>query len=102
MDIRKMNLVLHHPGVIKLAKELEKMCYIESVRSPEDAERDCCVFPKRDKRRCLNLKSSGKKLQVNKAIFGKQQHHLLKAIGRNRNRYSRRNHCIKGFKKIHP
>jgi DNA-binding MarR family transcriptional regulator len=74
-------LSISHPGIIKLAKELEKKGYIESVKAPDD-----------NRKRFLKLSKKGQKAlpefdrvwqmiyKTNKLLFSKQTHHLLKAL----------------------
>lgn len=74
-------LNLSHPGVIHLAKELEALGYIESVRSETD-----------NRKRILKLSDTGLKSldkfervwekikQLNQSLFNSQQHNLFTAV----------------------
>lgn len=95
-------LSLSHPGVINLAKELEKKGYIESVKSPHDS-----------RKRLLSLSKKGLKAQpefelvwnkiykTNKILFAKQQHHLLKALQETEALLEKESY-YKRYKKLNP
>lgn len=95
-------LSLTHPGVINLAKELEKKGYIESFKSPSDS-----------RKRLVRLSKKGKKVlpefqkvwdmiyKTNKLLFAKQQHHLLKAVEETEALLEKESY-YKRFKKLNP
>lgn len=95
-------LSLTHPGIIKLAKELEKKGYIESVKAVDD-----------NRKRLLKLSKKGVKAlpefekvwnmiyKTNKLLFAKQQHHLLKALQETEALLEKESY-YKRFKKVNP
>ncbi len=101
MDIAD-ELSLSHPGVIKLAKELEKKGYIESVKAPDD-----------NRKRYLRLSKKGQKAlpefekvwqmiyKTNKLLFAKQSHHLLRALEETETLLEKESY-YKRFKKLNP
>ena len=101
MDVAE-ELSLSHPGVIQLAKELEKKGFIESVKAPND-----------NRKRFLKLSKKGQKAlpefekvwnminKTNKLLFSKQQNHLLKAIEETEALLEKESY-YKRFKKINP
>jgi MarR family transcriptional regulator, organic hydroperoxide resistance regulator len=101
MDIAE-ELSLTHPGVIKLAGELEKKGYIESVKAAGD-----------NRKRLLKLSKKGIKAlpefekvwnmiyKTNKLLFAKQQHHLLKALEETEALLEKESY-YKRFKKLNP
>jgi DNA-binding MarR family transcriptional regulator len=101
MDVAE-ELSLSHPGVIQLAKELEKKGFIESVKAPDD-----------NRKRLLKLSKKGTKAlpefekvwnmiyKTNKLLFAKQQHHLLKAVEEMEVLLEKESY-YKRFKKLNP
>jgi DNA-binding MarR family transcriptional regulator len=101
MDVAE-ELSLSHPGVIQLAKELEKKGFIESVKAPND-----------NRKRFLQLSKKGQKAlpefekvwnminKTNKLLFSKQQNHLLKAIEETEALLEKESY-YKRFKKLNP
>ena len=101
MDIAD-ELSLSHPGVIQLAKELEKKGYIESVKASAD-----------NRKRFLKLSKKGQKAlpefdkvwqmiyKTNKLLFSKQTHHLLKALEETEALLEKESY-YKRFKKLNP
>ncbi|CAN5192479.1 hypothetical protein BH11BAC6_BH11BAC6_08130 [soil metagenome] len=95
-------LNLTHPGVIHLAKDLEKKGFIESVKAKDD-----------NRKRFLRLSVKGKKAlpefekvwkmiyKTNKLLFAKQQHHLLRALEETEALLEKETY-YKRFKKLHP
>lgn len=74
-------LSLTHPGVIKLASELEKKGYIESSRSPDDNRKRLLRLSKKGTKALPEFELVWNKIyQANKLLFAKQKHHLLRAI----------------------
>lgn len=101
MDIAS-ELSLTHPGVIKLAKELEKKGYIESVKSAEDNRKRLLRLSKKGLKALPEFEIVWNKIyKVNKAIFAKQHHHLLKAIEETEALLEEES-LYKRFKKTHP
>ena len=95
-------LSLSHPGVINLAKDLEKKGYIESVKAKDD-----------NRKRLLRLSKKGVKAlpefekvwnmiyKTNKLLFAKQQHHLLRALEETEALLEKESY-YKRFKKLNP
>ena len=74
-------LSLTHPGIIHLAKELEKKGFIESVRSPGDGRKRLLKLSKKGKRSLPAFEKVWKKIaRLNRQLMNSQQHHLLKAL----------------------
>ena len=101
MDIAN-ELSLTHPGVIKLAKDLEKKGYIESVRSPEDSRKRLLRLSKKGVKVLPEFEVVWNKIyKANKILFAKQKHHLLKAIEETEALLDDESY-YKRFKKINP
>src|SRR5439155_19984396 len=80
MDIAD-ELSLTHPGIIHLAKELEKKGYIESVKSPIDSRKRLLSLSKKGKAALPEFKKVWDKIhKLNNQLMQKQQNNLLKAI----------------------
>jgi len=74
-------LSLTHPGIIHLAKELEKKGYIESVKSPIDSRKRLLSLSKKGKAALPEFKKVWDKIhKLNNQLMQKQQNNLLKAI----------------------
>jgi MarR family transcriptional regulator, organic hydroperoxide resistance regulator len=74
-------LSLTHPGVIHLARELEKKGFIESVKSDDDARKRLLRLSKKGKKALpVFQKLWDKILRLNKQLMNAQQHHLLKSL----------------------
>ena len=74
-------LSLTHPGIIHLAKELEKKGYIKSVKSPTDSRKRLLSLSKKGKAALPEFKKVWDKIQkLNNQLMQKQQNNLLKAI----------------------
>jgi DNA-binding MarR family transcriptional regulator/ribosomal protein S18 acetylase RimI-like enzyme len=74
-------LSLTHPGVIHLAKELEALGFIESVKSATDSRRRMLRLSAKGKESLPKLERVWAKIVVlNKALFNNQKNNLLNAI----------------------
>ncbi|MEO6329500.1 MAG: MarR family transcriptional regulator [Ginsengibacter sp.] len=74
-------LSLTHPGIIHLAKELEKKGYIKSVKSPTDNRKRMLSLSKKGKAALPEFKKVWDKIhKLNNKLMEKQQNNLLKAI----------------------
>ena len=74
-------LSLTHPGVIQLARELEKKGYIQSVKSPTDNRKRLLQLSKKGKKALPEFEKVWNNIyKTNKLLFARQQHHLLKAV----------------------
>lgn len=74
-------LSLTHPGVIHLAKELEKKGYVESLKSPLDNRKRLLSLSKKGKAALPEFKKVWDKIQkLNNQLMQKQQNNLLKSI----------------------
>ena len=74
-------LSLTHPGIIHLAKELEKKGYIKSVKSPNDSRKRLLTLSKKGKAALPEFKKVWDKIQkLNHQLMQKQENNLLKAI----------------------
>ena len=74
-------LSLTHPGIIHLAKELEKKGYIKSVKSANDSRKRLLSLSKKGKAALPEFKKVWDKIQkLNNQLMQKQQNNLLKAL----------------------
>ncbi|MGF7039166.1 bifunctional helix-turn-helix transcriptional regulator/GNAT family N-acetyltransferase [Mucilaginibacter lappiensis] len=74
-------LGLTHPGVIHLAKELEELGFIESVKSATDSRRRMLRLSKKGRESLPKFERVWVKIvALNKALFSSQQNNLLNAI----------------------
>ena len=72
MDIAH-ELSLSHPGVIKLAKELEKKSYIESVKAPDDNRKRYLKLSKKGQKALPEFEKVWQMIyKTNKLLFAKQ------------------------------
>ncbi|NHA03627.1 GNAT family N-acetyltransferase [Mucilaginibacter sp. HC2] len=70
-----------HPGVIHLAKELEELGFIESVKSTTDSRKRMLRLSEKGKDSLPKFERVWAKiLTLNKSLFNSQQHNLLSAI----------------------
>ena len=101
MDIAE-ELSLSHPGVINLAKDLEKKGYIESVKAPDDNRKRLLRLSKKGQKSLPEFEKVWNKIyKTNKLLFAKQQHHLLKALQETEALLEKENY-YKRFKKSNP
>ncbi|MBE9586317.1 bifunctional helix-turn-helix transcriptional regulator/GNAT family N-acetyltransferase [Mucilaginibacter sp. JRF] len=74
-------LALTHPGVIHLAKELEALGYIESVKSKTDSRKRNLRLSEKGKQSLVKFEHVWAKItSLNKSLFGSQKNHLLQAV----------------------
>lgn len=74
-------LGLTHPGVIHLARELEELGFIESVKSTTDSRRRILRLSEKGKESLPKFERLWAKiLTLNKELFNNQQNNLLSAI----------------------
>lgn len=79
MDIAA-ELSLTHPAVIHLAKALEKMGYITSVKSPDDNRKRMLQLSRKGKQQLPAFEKVWKKIaQLNKMLF-MMEHQLLQTL----------------------
>ncbi|HRH47650.1 MAG TPA: MarR family transcriptional regulator [Panacibacter sp.] len=101
MDIAE-ELSLSHPGVINLAKELEKKGYIESFKPPGDNRKRSLRLSKKGLKALPEFELVWNKIyKTNKLLFAKQQHHLLKALEETEALLEKESY-YKRFKKVNP
>ncbi|HRI20049.1 MAG TPA: MarR family transcriptional regulator [Panacibacter sp.] len=95
-------LSLSHPGVINLAKELEKKGYIESFKPPGDSRKRSLRLSKKGRKALPAFELVWNKIyKTNKLLFAKQQHHLLKALQETEALLEDESY-YKRFKKVNP
>jgi len=95
-------LSLSHPGVIKLAKELEKKGYIESLKSPDDNRKRLLKLSKKGMKALPEFEKVWQMIyKTNKLLFTKQTHHLLKALEETEALLDKESY-YKRFKKLNP
>ena len=95
-------LSLSHPGVIKLAKELEKKGYIESVKTADDKRKRLLKVSKKGAKALPEFERVWNMIyKTNKLLFAKQQHHLLKALEETEALLEKESY-YKRFKKLNP
>lgn len=74
-------LALTHPGVIHLAKELEALGYIESVKLKTDSRKRNLRLSEKGKKSLVKFENVWAKIiSLNKSLFGNQKHNLLQAL----------------------
>ena len=95
-------LSLSHPGVIKLAKELEKKGYIESVKARDDNRKRFLQLSKKGHKALPEFEKVWQMIyKANKLLFSKQTHHLLKALEETEALLDKESY-YKRFKKLNP
>lgn len=95
-------LSLSHPGVINLAKELEKKGYIESFKPPDDNRKRSLRLSKKGLKALPAFELVWNKIyKTNKLLFAKQQHHLLRALEETEALLEKESY-YKRFKKVNP
>ncbi|HTD94693.1 MAG TPA: hypothetical protein VK644_12800, partial [Chitinophagaceae bacterium] len=74
-------LSLTHPGVIHLARELEKKGFIESVKASDDARKRLLRLSKKGKKALPVFQKLWDKIaKLNKQLMNAQQNHLLRSL----------------------
>ncbi|RYY34252.1 MAG: GNAT family N-acetyltransferase [Sphingobacteriaceae bacterium] len=86
-------LSLTHPGVIHLAKELEAMGYIESVKSNTDSRKRILRLSKKGQESLVKFEHVWAKItSLNKELFESQQNNLLEAVAEVEAQLNQRNY----------
>lgn len=86
-------LSLTHPGVIHLAKELESLGYIESVKSSTDSRKRILRLSKKGQESLGKFEHVWAKISsLNKSLFENQQNHLLEAVAEVESQLNQKNY----------
>ncbi|MDJ1471444.1 helix-turn-helix domain-containing protein [Cytophagaceae bacterium DM2B3-1] len=95
------NLGISHPGVIQLAKELEKKGWITSAKSKTDARKRILTLTKKGKLLLPKLQDIWEKIrQVNEDLINNRQHNLILAITEVEDLLTEKEYLIR-FKEFH-